>query len=1058
VRGPDGRPIAQALVLARDEQPGLGGPPWIARTDDAGHFRINVQPSRSYLLRVEFAGLAAATVRHVRTGAPVAVTLARGASLEGIVRDSGGTPVADATVEAREEIRTVTGRSIDPESGVVRATTDPKGRFRLEGLAPGLHTLTAFARGLGRAERRGAATGKPVELSLVPGGAVTGVVTDVRGKAVAGALVRAISAMNMSGRGPLQMRSDDRGAFAIHGVPSGPYRVVATHADFAFAVVESVSVERDAESRTDVVLPPATLVRGRLLAPGDKPTRGTAALRQTGGEPVPDIVAGELVAEAGEDGLFALRAGPGSHVVEIVGPALAARRIDVDVPSGAPTVDLGDLPLESGITIRGRVKDAAGHPIEGATLFTWSPETSQSFRATSEADGSYVLAGLPAGLLSVSASATGMGRADRKAEAGASGVDFVLKPGGSVTGAVADETGKAIEGFRVNARLPSRAGMMGGRADSFAAPDGRFVLDDIAEGEYVVDVTAPERVTAVFPGVKVAAGAAADIGTVRLGTGGIVKGLVVDGSAAPVAGASVWVMGPGRDFSRMPTEITTDSGGAFEARGVTPGSAQVRATHVAYAPAAATTIEVDPSRGPAEVRIVLTQGGRIEGRVRSREGVPAGAVVNVRPMGPGAGFYSPAGPGLQPVAPDGSFVLEHVPAGRVSVVLMAGQNGRYQGGTQVQAEVREGETTSVEIALRNIAVSGKVTRGGAPLVGARVEFHSRESMGMYFGGGNDPAALPPNVGITREDGSYDLVAAAAGETFVEIQTPDRKTRLPAPTVQVPDADTYVADFNFTGAFVDGIVADKETEQPIAGAWVGAQPADPKTKTGYGSAESSADGRFHLELDPGEYRITARGDGYAVEAQNVTVADSGTSGVRFALGHGLAIKGRVVDAAGRGIGGLMVNGVTGEGRSRSGAMGRTLSDGSFEMAGLVDAPYTLTTLTDGQAFGILLDVSPGGEAVRLVVRPGGRVRVKVSGAGGAPVPGAGVIVSRVQGRTFSGYGYGAQTDSSGQAEFAAPAGEIELTARGKDVEGKTTVTVPVGGTAAAEITLGPAKER
>src|SRR4029079_5561117 len=144
------------------------------------------------------------------------------------------------------------------------------------------------------------------------------------------------------------------------------------------------------------------------------------------------------------------------------------------------------------------------------------------------------------------------------------------------------------------------------------------------------------------------------------------------------------------------------------------------------------------------------QGGRIEGRVRSREGaLPAGAVVFARSMAPGVSSYSPSGPALQPVSTDGTFVVEHVPAGPATVSLLTGKAGRYQGNKSVPAEVREGETTTVEIVLRNIAVSGRVTRGGAPLAGARIEFHSRESMGMYFGGGNDPAALPPSAAITR---------------------------------------------------------------------------------------------------------------------------------------------------------------------------------------------------------------------------------------------------------------------------------------------------------------------
>src|SRR6185436_9641389 len=114
-----------------------------------------------------------------------------------------------------------------------------------------------------------------------------------------------------------------------------------------------------------------------------------------------------------------------------------------------------------------------------------------------------------------------------------------------------------------------------------------------------------------------------------------------------------------------------------EVRGVPPGPAQVRAIHSAYAPAAPATVEVNPARGPSDIRIVLSQGGRIEGRVRSREGaLPAGAVVFARSMAPGVSSYSPSGPDLQPVSTDGTFVVEHVPAGPATVSLLTGKAGR----------------------------------------------------------------------------------------------------------------------------------------------------------------------------------------------------------------------------------------------------------------------------------------------------------------------------------------------------------------------------------------------
>jgi hypothetical protein len=150
--------------------------------------------------------------------------------------------------------------------------------------------------------------------------------------------------------------------------------------------------------------------------------------------------------------------------------------------------------------------------------------------------------------------------------------------------------------------------MSGARGDTFGAPDGRFVLEGVAEGEYVVDVSAPDRATTTVSGVKVAAGGNADIGTVRLGVGGTLKGTVVDASSAPVSGASVRVSGAGRDYASTMPEVTTDAGGAFEIHGLAPGPTLVRVIHAAYAPGMSTGVEVDPAKGPAEVRVVLTQG------------------------------------------------------------------------------------------------------------------------------------------------------------------------------------------------------------------------------------------------------------------------------------------------------------------------------------------------------------------------------------------------------------------------------------------------------------------
>ena len=1055
VRGPDGKPLAGALVAASSEHPDFARPPATARTTAAGQFRLAPRAASSFIVRVEAAGLAAQTLRHVHAGAPLSVTLTRGAAIEGTVLDTtSGAPVGSATVEARQETRGV-ALQWDPDAGVVRATTDAKGRYRLEGLAAGLYSLTAFARGAGRAERRSVPAGKPADLLLRPGGSVTGAVTDPKGKPVAGSLVRLHPLMAFGARPTMLVSTDAQGAFAVYGVAPGQYQAVAHHPDFAPAVSDPFAVERDAEARALLVLFPAATVHGRLLGTADRPARGRVVVREIAGAPAPDVLEADLAAEAGEDGVFRLRVGPGSYVAEARAPGYALRRIDLDVPAAGEGVDLGDVALEVGITIRGRVRDAGGHAVEGAEVNGYSQENpTQPLTARAEADGTYVMAGLGPGLYDLSATAPGMGMARRKADAGAAGVDFVLAPAGSITGTVVDEGGKPVDGFRVSARPTGRQATSGGRSDTFGAADGRFSLEDVSEGEYVLDVNAPDRAPAAVSGIKVAAGRTADVGTVRLSAGGTVRGLVVDAASAPVMGASVTVSGPGRGFMRPTVPATTDPGGAFELRGVEPGTVQVMASHPSYATASVAGIEVDPTRGPAEVRVVLSQGGRIEGHVRARDGaLPAGAVVTVRSVRPGVTWFGPNGPALEPVGADGAFTMEHVPTGPVSVVLMSGAAGQYRSTSQVDTQVREGETTPVEFVLRSIAISGHLTRGGSPVVGARVEFDTTHGMRMFMGAGESDA-LPANAALTREDGGYQLVVGEPGEAWVEILAPDRKGHFPARPVKVPDADSYVADFSFSGAFVEGQVVERETEQPIAGAWVAAAPTDAKSGLRGGSGQTDTEGRFHLEVDPGEFRVSARAERHRQEGTTVSVGESGVAGVRLALGEGSSITGKVVDASGRGVGGLMVSGIGGEGisRSRSGTM--SLPDGSFELADLLDAPYMVGAQAAGGLFGIAMGIVPGGKPITLGLRPGGRVRLKVLAADGSPAAGAMAFVSGYQGGPAGGNLGNGQADETGVAELLVPAGAVELSARNAtgDRVGKTTVKVPPGGTVTAEVTL------
>ncbi|MGH2689665.1 MAG: carboxypeptidase regulatory-like domain-containing protein, partial [Actinomycetota bacterium] len=401
--------------------------------------------------------------------------------------------------------------------------------------------------------------------------------------------------------------------------------------------------------------------------------------------PVTRGLADLLRSEAGEDGRFRIdRMPPGSYALTAHAPGFAPKRVEVDVSPRGGESSAGDVVLDVGLAIRGHVRDKAGQPIGYARVFGFPARPMiggvRPFDGLSEGDGSFVLAGLSQTSYRLTVQAPGYGQLVRTAEAGTDNLELVLEPAGSITGQVVDDRDRPVETFRVAARPNREAtgpGMMitGGSGETITSPDGRFTLPDLAEGNWNVEAASPGQVKATVSGVKVTAGSSTDVGRVRLSGGGTVRGSVVDANGAPILGATVTVQGASREFSRPgESQAFTDSAGLFEVSGVAPGAAEVVARHPQYAEGRVGGLEVDPTKGTTETRVVLSQGGRLEGSARRRDGagIP-GVQVQISPSRGGRLEMGPSGLEMLTTAPDGTFVAEHVPAGRLRLTLMGRQ-------------------------------------------------------------------------------------------------------------------------------------------------------------------------------------------------------------------------------------------------------------------------------------------------------------------------------------------------------------------------------------------------
>ena len=328
---------------------------------------------------------------------------------------------------------------------------------------------------------------------------------------------------------------------------------------------------------------------------------------------------------------------------------------------------------------------------------------------------------------------------------------------------------------------------------------------------------------------------------------------------------------------------------------------------------------------------------------------------------------------------------------------------------------------------------------------------------MYVGGGGggDEVAAPPvgpqrMTAVTADDGGYELIVDEPGTIRVMVDTADGRVRYPARTADVPDADAYTLELAYSLATVTGVVVDKDTEKPLAQARVfaGRTKPDPSAATGSSSAQAGEDGRFQIELEPGDYLFEASAPDYGMSDAEIKVGSDGASDLKFSLSRGLVISGKVVDVRGGGVGGLEVTATDTE-HAPHGDRGyaQTLPDGTFRMGGLRDAAYRLVARSELGAFATRSRVTPSDKDVVLTLHRGGRVTVRVLGPDGQPV--AGASASAEEAGTF------VSTDGQGLAELMLPAGSTEIRVAKDKLEGKAVVNVAEGGTAAAEIKLAPA---
>jgi uncharacterized GH25 family protein len=260
-----GAPVPGALVLILPSNP--VHPTRQARSDENGLFRIEDVTPGSFEIRATAPGRQEARLANleVRAGQElqdVEIVLAPGAVLAGRILSPTGQPVSGAEVSLLPE------GSASPLLSAGATLSDEQGRYRLERLSPGTHTVKAVYEGYRPAQRRLDVRegGNTLDLTLEPGATLGGHVVDPLGAPVAGARVFLRPPPGEDPRGLPSDTSGPDGAFTLTGLADGSYRLFAEKAGFARSRDgREVAVAGTSVTGIEIQLTPGGAIAGRLL-------------------------------------------------------------------------------------------------------------------------------------------------------------------------------------------------------------------------------------------------------------------------------------------------------------------------------------------------------------------------------------------------------------------------------------------------------------------------------------------------------------------------------------------------------------------------------------------------------------------------------------------------------------------------------------------------------------------------------------------------------------------------------------------------------------------------
>lgn len=629
-------------------------------------------------------------------------------TLRGHIRNREGAPIAGATVNL---------------NAWHDATSDADGRYEIN-VTTGDDCLPLIAYADGYAEQvlqtnvPAGATTHPMDITLQPGMTMAGRVVDKAGVPVAGARVSASGAMQRPITG-----ADGRFAFGSIG-PESRHEIEARKRGFAPAKVYGQA----GEDNLELVLRPGVALVGTVRDSSGRPIAGASIGLFL--SPHSGLSHGAYSELDGRFRIDDLEPGTSLEVrAQKSGFATASRQVEL-----ADTDDI-EFRLEPGRTLRGRVVDAAGAPIAGASVDAERAgdeglRRAVGARCDSAADGRFEVRDLPAEACHVYAFKAGYLRGSQQnVFGGGPELSIRLQPAPAVAGRVIDAATRApLDLFTVQvAAKREDLGRSWSKDVPFSGTDGywrsqegaftvgqKLYIEVRAEGyapcrtEVIaaLEPAADGQVTALLRGVTLA-------GSVRRA-----------GDGQPVADARIKLLLEDDDpqmVELLKRDATTSGAdGTFALPAVGAGAVRLYVAHADYTSILHGPLEVGAGPGQQHVDLVLGVGARVAGRV---VGFAQPQELELR-----ASSIDHVANLSAEVSTDGSFELRNVPAGTYVISVHTSANdGRF-----VRLQVGTDDIADVEIRAHDGDRRLEVTVPGADAGQARLRPLDKPPAGQRF--------------------------------------------------------------------------------------------------------------------------------------------------------------------------------------------------------------------------------------------------------------------------------------------------------------------------------------